>query len=224
NYEAKVASGPLTRRCTACLELYPSDFLVCPRDATPLVAVESAANDPLVDKLIGETYQIIRVIGEGGMGRVYEARHLRLKERRFAVKCLHPELARNPDMAARFLREAESASSIKHPNVVDVFDVHHLPDGTPYFVGEYLEGEELADYVAKRGPIEPRAAAKIARQVCHALAAAHERGIVHRDMKPENIFVLASSIEAVDRGESRALQVKVLDFGISKAGTADNAH
>jgi serine/threonine-protein kinase len=219
--------GPLTRRCTSCDELYPADFLVCPRDATPLVALEGADVDPLVGSLIGETYQIVRVVGEGGMGRVYEARHLRLKERRFAVKCLHADLARNAEMAARFLREAETASSIKHDNVVDVFDVHHLPDGTPYLVGEFLEGEELADYVTRRGPLEPRMAAKVTRQVCHALAAAHERGIVHRDMKPENIFVLASSIPAVDRATPPTpptLRVKVLDFGISKAGPGDNAH
>lgn len=216
--------APLTRLCSSCGELYPADFLVCPRDATPLAAAEGSDADPLIGILIGETYQIIRVIGEGGMGRVYEARHLRLKERRFAVKCLHADLARNPEMAARFLREAESASSIKHVNVVDVFDVHHLADGTPYLVGEFLEGEELADYVTKRGPLEPRLAAKVTRQVCLALAAAHERGIVHRDMKPENVFVLGSSIAAVDRGESRTLHVKVLDFGISKAGPGDNSH
>ena len=214
---------PRTRRCTSCNELYPADFLVCPRDATPLVAAPTDV-DPLVGKLIGETYQIVRVVGEGGMGRVYEARHLRLKERRFAVKCLHADLARNPEMAARFLREAESASSIKHENVVDVFDVHHLSDGTPYLVGEFLEGEELADYVRKRGPLEPRLAAKVARQVCDALSAAHERGIVHRDIKPENIFVLGNSIGAVERGESRTLHVKVLDFGISKAGPGDHSN
>jgi serine/threonine protein kinase len=215
--------GPRTRRCTSCEELYPADFLVCPRDATPLVAVEADA-DPLLGALVGETYQIVRVIGEGGMGRVYEARHLRLKERRFAVKALHADLARNAEMAARFLREAESASSIKHENVVDVFDVHHLSDGTPYLVGEFLEGEELADYVMRRGPLEARIAAKVTRQVCNALSAAHERGIVHRDMKPENIYVLASSIGPVERGESRTLRVKVLDFGISKAGPNDNSH
>jgi len=218
------ADVPRTRRCSSCGELYPADFLVCPRDATPLAALEGADIDPLVGSLIGETYQIVRVVGEGGMGRVYEARHLRLKERRFAVKCLHADLARNAEMAARFLREAESASSIKHPNVVDVFDVHHLSDGTPYLVGEFLEGEELAEYVKHRGPLEPRMAGRVGRQVCNALAAAHERGIVHRDMKPENIFVLAPSIAAVERGESRSLNVKVLDFGISKAGPGDTSH
>jgi len=208
----------LTRRCTACNERYPADFLVCPRDATPLTDEAGTDVDPLVGKLIGETYQIVRVVGEGGMGRVYEARHLRLKERRFAVKTLHADLARNAEMAARFLREAESASSIAHPNVVDVFDVHHLPDGVPYFVGEFLEGEELAAYVEKRGPLDAQTAIRVGRQICSALVAAHAHGVIHRDMKPENVFVLASSIDTKD------LAIKILDFGISKAGGVDGSN
>ena len=217
---------PLTRRCTACETRYPSDFLVCPRDASPLVdeSGDGAANDPMLGKLLGETYQIVRIVGEGGMGRVYEARHLRLKERRFAVKTLHADLAKNQEIVARFLREAESASSLSHPNVVDVFDVHHLPDGTPYFVGEFLDGEELADYVKNRGPLEPRMAAAVGGQICRALTAAHARGIVHRDMKPENVFVLKSSIDALASGEVHAVTVKVLDFGISKAGGSEREH
>ncbi len=223
--ESTPAPVALTRRCTTCDERYPGDFLVCPRDATPL-ADETGEHlvDPLLGKLLGETYQIVRVIGEGGMGRVYEARHLRLKQRRYAVKTLHAELARNVEMAARFMREAESVSGLDHPNVVDVFDVHHLPDGTPYLVGEFLEGEELADYVARNGALEPSMAAHVARQVCAALGAAHERGIVHRDMKPENIFVLKSSIDAVLAGASKKLAIKVLDFGISKAGGGERTH
>lgn len=217
---------PLTRRCTACETRYPADFLVCPRDASPLVdeSGEGGAQDPLVGKLLGETYQIVRIVGEGGMGRVYEARHLRLKERRFAVKTLHADLAKNQEIVARFLREAESASSLSHPNVVDVFDVHHLPDGTPYFVGEFLDGEELAEYVTRSGPLEPRMAAAVGRQICRALTAAHARGIVHRDMKPENVFVLKSSIDALASGEVHAVTVKVLDFGISKAGGSEREH
>lgn len=218
-------SVPLTRRCTACETRYPADFLVCPRDASPLVdESEAGLVDPLIGKLIGETYQIIRVVGEGGMGRIYEARHLRLKERRFAVKTLHADLAKNHEIVARFMREAESASSLSHPNVVDVFDVHHLADGTPYFVGEFLEGEELADYVTSRGPLEPRMAAAVGRQVCRALSAAHARGIVHRDMKPENVFVLKSSIDALAAGEVHQVTVKVLDFGISKAGGSERTN
>ena len=217
---------PLTRRCTACETRYPADFVVCPRDASPLVdvAAADASADPLIGKLLGETYQIIRIIGEGGMGRVYEARHLRLKERRFAVKTLHSDLATNHEIVARFMREAESASSLSHPNVVDVFDVHHLPDGTPYFVGEFVEGEELATYVERKGPLRPRMAAVVGRQVCSALAAAHAHGIVHRDMKPENIMLLESSSDAVASGESHAVTVKVLDFGISKAGGSERTH
>jgi serine/threonine protein kinase len=222
--DATAAPAPLTRRCTSCNARYPADFLVCPRDATPLVDESGDAADPLVGKLLGETYQIIRVVGEGGMGRIYEARHLRLKERRFAVKTLHSDLARNSEMATRFLREAESASSLHHPNVVDVFDVHHLPDGTPYFVGEFLEGEDLAEYVEKRGALKAKVAAAVARQICSALVAAHGRGIIHRDMKPENVFVLGSSIEAFEKGEAKTLQVKILDFGISKAGGEEQTH
>jgi serine/threonine-protein kinase len=127
-------------------------------------------------------------------------------------------------MAARFMREAESVSGLNHPNVVDVFDVHHLPDGTPYLVGEFLEGEELADYVENRGALDPFLAANVARQVCAALGAAHANGIVHRDMKPENIFVLKSSIDARAAGERKNLAVKVLDFGISKAGGKELTH
>jgi serine/threonine protein kinase len=223
--EAEPAKVPLTRRCTTCDERYPGDFLVCPRDATPLTDETGEHQvDPLLGKLLGETYQIVRVVGEGGMGRVYEARHLRLKQRRYAVKTLHAELARNVEMAARFMREAESVSGLDHPNVVDVFDVHHLPDGTPYLVGEFLEGEELADYVEKRGKLEPFLAANVARQVCAALGAAHANGIVHRDMKPENIFVLKSSIDTLATGESKNLSVKVLDFGISKSGGKERTH
>lgn len=218
----------LTRSCTSCGERYPADFLVCPRDATPLVdEAKEVAEDPLVGALVGETYQIVRVIGEGGMGRVYEARHLRLKERRFALKTLHADLAKNREMAARFLREAESASSIAHPNVIDVFDVHHLPDGTPYLVGEFLEGEELATYVKGQGPLRPALASAVVRQICSALGAAHARGIVHRDMKPENVFVLRASKGRLHGGnaEGAELFVKVLDFGISKAGgAAGEAH
>lgn len=221
---AAPGAGARPRTCAKCGASYPPDFLVCPRDATPLTAASAPEADPLLGQIVDETFRIVRLVGEGGMGRVYEARHLRLRERRFAIKCLHADLARNAEMAARFLREASSASSIKHENVIDVIDVHHLPDGTPYLVGEFLEGEELAQYVTRRGPLEPRLAAKVARQIGSALAAAHARGIVHRDVKPENVFVLGASIAALERGESSTLRVKVLDFGISTAGADDRSH
>ena len=208
-YRAPALGGqlPLTKHCTSCDARYPGDFLLCPRDATPL-ADDEAQEDPLLGKLLGETYQITRVVGEGGMGRVYEARHLRLKDRRFAVKVLHAELARQPEVVTRFQREAESASAISHENVVDVFDVHRTIDGRPYMVGEFLEGIELGAYLNNVKKLEVPEAIRITRQVCDALVAAHEAGIVHRDMKPENVFLV---------GEGPNMRVKVLDFGISKA-------
>ena len=197
--------------CSTCAHRYPADFLICPRDATPLHS-ENEGEDPLINKVIGDTYQVVRVVGEGGMGKVYEAKHLRLRERRFALKVLHPELASKPEIVQRFQREAETASGLDHPNVVSVFDVHRMPDGTPYLVGEFLDGEELGARLKRLGKLEVTQAVVIARQVCRALSAAHARGIVHRDMKPENVFLT----------ERDGLPVaKILDFGISKAGHRD---
>jgi len=201
----------LPRVCSTCQTRYPADFLVCPRDATPLEDLV-AGEDPLLGRLLGDSYQVVRLVGEGGMGRVYEARHLRLRDRRFAVKVLHSEFARQPDIVARFQREAESASIIGHPNVCDVYDVHKTPDGVPYLIGEFLEGEELGAYLKRVGRLDVATACNIARQVCRALAAAHARGIVHRDMKPENVFMAKQGASSI---------VKVLDFGISQAGTRD---
>ncbi len=208
---AETPAPTLPKVCATCQNRYPADFLVCPRDATPLTDESGSDIDPLLGKVLGEAYQIVRAIGEGGMGRVYEARHTRLKDRRYAVKVLHPEFARDQEIVARFQREAESASSIGHPNVVEVYDVNTTPDGLPYIVAEYLEGEEFGGQIEKLGRTDVPTSIHVTREVCHALAAAHERGIVHRDMKPENVFL-------VER--DGALSVKVIDFGISKAGTA----
>jgi serine/threonine-protein kinase len=208
---AGVPRGDLPKICSSCGGRYPEDFRVCPRDATPLESAEEGA-DPFVGKVLGETYEIARLVGEGGMGRVYEARHLRLKDRRFAIKVLHPEFARHADVVARFQREAETASSIGHPNVIDVFDVHKTVDGVPYLVGEFLDGEELGEHIKRVGRLPVPRAVTVARQVCRALGAAHARGIVHRDMKPENVFL-------VER--DGATIIKVLDFGISKAASPE---
>ena len=208
------ADASLPKVCSSCQNHYPADFLVCPRDATPL-QMEGQEGDPLVGKVLGDAYQVLRVVGEGGMGRVYEARHLRLHDRRFAVKVLHPEMARDPEIVARFQREAEASSSIDHPNVVDVFDVHMTPEGQPYLVGEFLDGRELGEQLEKDGALDVPNAVHVARQVCSALSAAHGRGIVHRDMKPENVFLAMR-----DDG----IHVKVIDFGISKAAESGNAN
>ncbi|HEY4107262.1 MAG TPA: serine/threonine-protein kinase [Polyangiaceae bacterium] len=192
------------RICPTCGGRYPADFRVCPRDATPLEDAPSD-EDPLVGHLLDGSYEVLRVIGEGGMGRVYEARHTRLHTKRFAVKLLHQELARQPEVVTRFQREAEAASVLTHPNVVGVYDVNTSADGRPYIVAELLEGEELGNYLERVGKLPVMEAVHIVRQVCRALGAAHAHGIVHRDVKPENVFL--ASPDAV---------VKVLDFGISK--------
>ena len=192
------------RVCPACGARYPADFRVCPRDATPLEDAPSD-EDPLVGQLFDGNYEVVRVIGEGGMGRVYEARHTRLHTKRFAVKLLHHELAREPEVVTRFQREAEAASVLTHPNVVGVFDVNTSADGRPYIVAELLEGEELGKYLERLGKLPVAEAVHIVRQVCHALGAAHTAGIVHRDVKPENVFLAGPNAT-----------VKVLDFGISK--------
>jgi serine/threonine-protein kinase len=144
---------------------------------------------------------------------VYEAAHRRLRNKRFAIKVLHLEMTRQPEVVSRFQREAEASSVLTHPNVVDVCDVNRTPDGRPYIVAELLEGEDLGHYLEKHGRLAQIPALRILRQLCHALSAAHARGIVHRDIKPENVFLV---------GALNAPRVKVLDFGISKVGDGKN--
>jgi len=199
-------AGNLPRICPSCQHRYPADFRICPRDGTPLEDVLDPEADPLIGITLGDTFQIIRQVGEGGMACVYEARHVRLPGKKFAVKVLHPAL-REPHVVARFQREAEAASGIDHPNVVDVFDVHRMPDGTPYLVSEFLHGTDFSVLLEERGKIEVPLAIHVIRQVVRALAAAHARGVVHRDVKPENVFLVGDAVWPV---------AKVLDFGISK--------
>lgn len=197
---------PNSRRCPACDRRFPAAFRVCPHDATPL---EDAPDDedPMIGSVLGGSYEVIRTVGEGGMGRVYEARHQRLPSRRFAVKMLHPDLARQPEVVTRFQREAEASSVLSHPNVVDVYDVSSNVEGRPYIVAELLQGEELGSHLERVERMTAASAAHVVRQICSALGAAHAAGIVHRDVKPENVFLTGDNAH-----------VKVLDFGISKVG------
>src|SRR5688572_2310285 len=183
------ADGTLSsRRCPTCGGRFPADFRVCPRDAVPLEDAPEG-DDPLVGQVLAGSYEVTRVLGEGGMGRVYEARHRRLTGKRFAVKFLHQDLARQPEVVTRFQREAEAASGISHPNVVGVHDVNVTADGQPYIVAELLQGEELGEYLERAEKLSVSDAVRVVRQICRALAAAHETGVVHRDVKPENVFL-----------------------------------
>ena len=172
----------------------------------------SAPHDPgLVGSVLGGSYRITRLIGQGGMGAVYEGVQTRL-ERRVAVKLMARELSSNPEAIARFRREAEVTSQIGHPHIVQVFDFGQAPGGEPYIVMEYLEGEDLEKRIQRVGQLSLAAASQIIRQVASALSATHAKGIVHRDLKPANVFLL--SVE----GETDF--VKVVDFGISKVRSA----
>ena len=152
-------------------------------------------------------YRILRKLGEGGMGAVFEAQHVEIG-RKAAIKVLHPQFAQNAQVAMRFLNEAKAANLIEHPGVVEIFEFSRLPDGTTYIVMEYLKGESLGKRL-ERGPIGLDAL-RISRQIASVLAAAHEHGIIHRDLKPDNV-IMVKDPEAP--GGERA---KVLDFGIAK--------
>jgi len=159
--------------------------------------------------VVGETYQVTRLLGRGGMGSVWEANHLRLPGKRVAIKVLNADVAADQEALARFRREAEIATRLGHPNIVEVHDFNTLPGGQPYLVLELLVGESL-DARMRREPIAPDQVVRIAGQIAAALAAAHRAGVVHRDLKPQNVFLVPRDDEI--GGEL----VKVLDFGISK--------
>ncbi|HXU07299.1 MAG TPA: serine/threonine-protein kinase [Polyangia bacterium] len=163
---------------------------------------------------LDETYYLQRLLGEGGMGSVYEATHARLAGR-YAIKVLLPEHADCPEVRARFDREARVTSLLQHPNIVQVIDHNLTNDGTSYFVMEYLSGESLAARLARDGRLAAPAVVDIVDQIAGGLAAAHAHEIVHRDLKPDNVFLVPVE------GRPTAL-VKILDFGISKvSGTRD---
>ncbi len=161
----------------------------------------------LIGQLLDGKYQIRRIIGEGGMGLVYEAEHVDIG-RRVAIKVLHAAYTRSPDVVARFRSEARAATRIGHPHIIDVFDSGTTVDGAVYLVMEHLEGKDLGEAIGDAAPFDISRSVAIGKDICEALAAAHKAGILHRDLKPENIFL-------VDRAERHDF-VKVLDFGIAK--------
>jgi eukaryotic-like serine/threonine-protein kinase len=163
-------------------------------------------SDP-IGTVLNDTYRLERLLGKGGMGKVYEASHQRL-ERRFAVKLLVPEAAADEVALSRFHREARITSGLGHPHIVEVVDFNTTEDGEPYIVMEQLEGESLDDRLERDTRLDLPTVASIVRQATSALHVAHEKGVVHRDLKPQNLFLC--------RRGSRDDYVKLLDFGISK--------
>src|SRR5262247_2888799 len=164
-----------------------------------------SASDALTGRTLDQKYYLESKLGAGGMGTVYRAGRLLIGDW-VAVKVLHPDQMADPQAVERFRREAQTAASLKHPNVVRVYDFDVSSEGLSYLVMELAEGENLRSLVERQGTLVETDAAEIIRQVCAALDEAHSQGIVHRDIKPENILV---------RTVPEGLQVKVLDFGIA---------
>ena len=191
--------------CATCGRSYPREFAVCPLDATPQGG-EAKAGDPQIGIVLGHTYKIESVLGQGGMARLYVAKHLRV-DARFAVKIIHDELSREPSMLLRFEREAAAAGRIKSEHVVRLVDVLRTQDERPCIISELLEGEDLQARLDRVGKLSVAEAIPIARQICRGIAAAHAVGVVHRDLKPSNVFLCQRDGKPF---------VKVFDFGIAK--------
>jgi serine/threonine-protein kinase len=187
---------------------------LCRRSHDPEVPCTAIAGDDggRAGETVGERYELLRLLGAGGMGAVYEARH-KLIGRRCAVKLLHPQYARQAPMLTRFQREARAAASLENEHIAAVTDFGFAGDGVPFLVMERLEGEDLAALLAREGPQPVARAVALVAQACRGLAAAHANDIVHRDLKPANLFLT--------RRSDGADLVKVLDFGIAKLLDAD---
>jgi eukaryotic-like serine/threonine-protein kinase len=198
---ATVASG--RSACPQCRAVFRGGFQRCPHDGTPLSTED---RDPLVGSVLADRYLVESVIGEGGIGRVYRARHVRMS-RRYAIKVPFGELAYDPKVRQRFLHEAEATSRLSHPNVIGVVDVGETPAGLLYMAMDLAEGVSLAQVVMEEGPLARGRVLRIVEQMAAGLGHAHARGLVHRDLKPENVI-----LEREPDGSDR---VRIVDFGIA---------
>src|SRR5262245_53417342 len=179
------------------------DFATCPKDQAALRSI----TELMPGLVLRGKYEILERLGAGGMGAVYKARHVAFRELR-AIKVIGTHLVANPEFLARFRSEAVLARRLQHPNVVRVEDLDTTEDGRPIIVMEYVEGRSLRDVMRDEGPLALGRSIEIVGQACAALAAAHALGILHRDVKPENMVL----VRQPDGGE----RVKVLGFGLAK--------
>ena len=188
--------------CPVCERKFPDKMTLCSADA----AVLKRLDDPLIGQTLAGKYKIEKLIKMGGMGSVYRGRHV-LMDKTVAIKVLRPSLAGDDAVVARFSREAKAASKISHPHAVSVTDFGEAENGVVFLVMEYLDGRTLKEVITKEGPLSLGRAVEIVRQVAGALDAAHDQGVIHRDLKSENIMLVSHN------GDEWA---KVLDFGIAK--------
>ena len=193
--------------CPQCGTEYELDQRFCPKDGSTL-KMQGGTTGDLVGTIIADRYNVLRKLGEGGMGTVYLAEHVKMG-RKSALKVMNPGMVNDADAISRFNREAANASRINHANVAAVYDFGETSDGLIYLAMEFIEGPALTKVIEEAGALPPLRAAEITRQAAEALAVAHDMGIVHRDLKPDNIM-LARNRDGTDC-------VKVVDFGIAKA-------
>src|SRR5438876_6089009 len=192
------------KHCSVCNEKFDDSISFCPRDGEVL----EEDSGSLVGKALDGQYQIEALLGKGGMGAVYRARHILLGDR-VAIKVLPPEMRSNTEWLRRFQREGQAARRFRHPNAVTVYDLRTSGDGTIYLVMEYVEGTTLDSELKKHGRFSPAEAVEMLIPIMSVLNAAHAMGVVHRDLKPENIMIgkLSTGGDSV---------VKLLDLGIAK--------
>jgi hypothetical protein len=208
------AARTKARKCAACSQIFSGQARFCPFDGERLIDAPDwdPKEDPLLGKTIDNRYKVLTVLGEGETGKVYKVQHVALG-RRFALKVLRRDFARNTEMVARFMQEAQAAAAIGHPNIIAVSDFGELPVGKPgeeplpYFVMEFLAGMSLPLLLQSEGPLTPARAGPIFLQSASALGAAHAAGVIHRNLKPANIFLTRT-------GERDF--IKLLDFGVAK--------
>lgn len=173
-------------------------------------ASSGLAGDGLLGRLVAGKFEIVELLGSGAMGAVYRAEQVAL-DKHVALKILHPSLRQDPTFVRRFHREAKAAAALEHPNSVSILDFGEEPDGLLYIAMEYLDGRDLFQVIQEDWPLSKERIVTLMRQVCGAVARAHDTGVVHRDLKPENIMVMT---RVGDDGEHEEV-VKVCDFGIA---------
>lgn len=194
----------LRKSCPKCGETYDESIAFCAKDGSSLVVVDESG---LIGKMIGGRYRVISRIGEGGMGQVYLAEHVRMK-RKSAIKIMRPALLHEQEALQRFTREAENASKITHPNVAAIFDFGETDDGLVYLAMEFVDGESLAATLKREVALHAVVGADIIAQAADALQSAHDLGILHRDIKPDNVMV--------SKRADGTFVVKLVDFGIAR--------
>ncbi len=206
---ARCRLGLTMRHCPRCNTTYADDVVACPLDGATLSS--APRQDPLLHRVIKGRYRIVGKLGDGGMGSVYRAEQLSVG-RTVALKVLHPEFARDEEFVQRFHQEARLAAALNHPCLTTVFDFDQSEDGNLFIVMEYLQGTLLSEVIRRESPLDIARVVRLGIQIAEGIGAAHGAGVIHRDIKPQNIRVLP--------GDS----VKLMDFGIARLSDGREVH